>query len=622
LRFKENDELESNGDLQTDVLLGSTAGEIAPAIVIEDLWDLDPEVYKVLSTSSDLEVARKKMLSLLCRMEAHLLSEECLMEQLERYNARECIRVLKNFLSTQNERMSGVSTLSLLFGLAKADDRVCEEVNEAFLMEIFKLLKGAKGESDIYRTHPPEFLHHEGRRAALLRSDYLDEFASDCRERIESYPTGLEKKIIARRRENRERILEYFGGEEEDWWDYRWHLKHVIRTLGPLQDLIQLTQDEKTAVGLAVENDVPFGITPYYLSLMDTEPHRHQDHAVRAQVIPPLDYVKAMAEHRTDRDLAFDFMREHDTSPVDLVTRRYPMIAIVKPYNTCAQICVYCQRNWEIDGVLSPHAMAPLNVLEESLEWFRDHPQVVEVLITGGDPSLMGDRMQDRILAKLAELDHVERIRIGTRTPVVLPMRITDELADIYANYHELPRREVCVVSHYEHPYEVTPESHESVQKLTERGMRVYNQQVFTIENSRRFETAALRIALKRIGVDPYYAFNAKGKEETAYFRVPIARLLQERKEEARILPGIVRTDEPVFNIPALGKNHLRARQHHEYIMLSPTGERIYEFHPWEKNIALADTYVYRDVPIWDYLKRLEDLGENLEEYRTIWYYF
>jgi lysine 2,3-aminomutase len=154
------------------------------------------------------------------------------------------------------------------------------------------------------------------------------------------------------------------------------------------------------------------------------------------------------------------------------------------------------------------------------------------------------------------------------------------------------------------------------------RGIAVYNQQVFTMENSRKFETAALRLLIKQIGVDPYYTFNTKGKEETLWYRVPIARLLQERKEEARVLPGLSRTDEPVFNIPALGKNHLRAWQHHDVIMISPKGERIYEFHPWEKNITNAPTYVYADVPIFDYLMRLQQRGEDMDEYRSIWYYF
>jgi len=122
--------------------------------------------------------------------------------------------------------------------------------------------------------------------------------------------------------------------------------------------------------------------------------------------------------------------------------------------------------------------------------------------------------------------------------------------------------------------------------------------------------------------VAPYYTFNTKGKEETDDYRVPIARLLQEQKEEARLLPGTVRTDEIVFNVPGLGKNYLRAVQHHDIISILPSGRRVYEFHPWEKKLALVDTYVYTDVSIYDYLKRLQKAGENIGNYKTIWYYF
>jgi lysine 2,3-aminomutase len=201
-------------------------------------------------------------------------------------------------------------------------------------------------------------------------------------------------------------------------------------------------------------------------------------------------------------------------------------------------------------------------------------------------------------------------------------MRFTERLGDVLAQHHAPGHREVCLVTHFEHPYEVTPDSMRAIRSLRKRGLMAYNQQVFTIENCRRFETVALRLALKQIGVDPYYMFNTKGKEETRHFRVPIARILQEIKEEARLIPGIARTDEPVFNIPALGKNHLRAWQHHDLLMLSPEGERVYEFHPWEKNIALAPTYIYRDVPIAEFLERLAQRGEDPADYASIWYYF
>ncbi|UCE74334.1 MAG: KamA family radical SAM protein [Methanomassiliicoccales archaeon] len=371
-----------------------------------------------------------------------------------------------------------------------------------------------------------------------------------------------------------------------------------------------------------MKNRIPFGITPYYLSLMDRHLSIGYDHAVRAQVIPPPEYVDKMSEHRRDREIVFDFMGEHDTSPVDLITRRYPGIAILKPFNTCSQICVYCQRNWEIDEVLDPKAMAPKALLKNALSWFDKHKSVGDILITGGDPCIMKDSALGAILEELAKREQIYRIRIGTRTPVVLPMRWTDKLVETISRFHQPGRREIAVITHFEHAYEITPDALEAVQKIRKAGMGVYNQEVFTIEKSRRFETAKLRLDLRSIGVDPYYVFNMKGKEETRRYMVPIARILQERKEEARLLPGLDRTDEPVFNVPKLGKNHLRAWQDHRLVMILPDGSRVYEFHPWEKNIKPVPPYNYIDVPIYDYLEELAIRGENIREYRTIWFYY
>jgi len=346
------------------------------------------------------------------------------------------------------------------------------------------------------------------------------------------------------------------------------------------------------------------------------------DHGIRAQVIPPPDYVDVMAEHRKERDTIFDFMGEHDTSPVDLVTRRYPCIAILKPFNTCAQICVYCQRNWEIDQVLDPHALASKNSISKALTWFDDHQSIGDILITGGDPMIMKDDQIRNILEELSKKEHIYRIRIGTRTPVVLPMRWTDEIVQILSEFHEPGRREITVVTHFEHSYEITPDAMEAVKKIRKAGMSVYNQEVFTVENSRRFQSAKLRHDLKLIGIDPYYLFNMKGKEETQRYMVPIARILQERKEEARLLPGLTRTDEPVFNVPKLGKNHLRAWQDHRVVMILPNGSRVYELHPWEKNMTPVPPYNYIDVPIYDYLEEMASRGENIRDYRTIWFYY
>jgi len=219
-------------------------------------------------------------------------------------------------------------------------------------------------------------------------------------------------------------------------------------------------------------------------------------------------------------------------------------------------------------------------------------------------------------------MDHVVNIRWASRAPVTVPMRITDELAELLGSYVEPGRRNVCFVTHIESAAEITPELAEAVFKLRRQGIYVYNQQVFTVETSRRFQTVANRIAMKKVGVDPYYTFYPKGKEETRDYLTPLARVAQERKEEARLLPGIFRTDEPVFNVPRLGKNHIRAWQDRDLVAIRPDGRRVYLWHPWEKGITPMEPWPYVDNPIYEYLQELERLGEAPAAYESIWYYY
>jgi lysine 2,3-aminomutase len=588
----------------------------------DHLRKYDAELYYELDSSNDLETIRQNLFSLLHKREMFLFSRACDLDTLERSNALNCIGVLKNLFSQRNEEVSRFSTLSTMIEIVRKHSGKIRDNRRAAYTDFFYIDLGSLGRSDIYRETTPSFLSYDGREGAKVRSDYLDIMAERCMKRINSYRSGLDPEVRSSREENRDRILRYLGADSSDWEDHRWHQRNVFTDAHAIAEIVPITNEEGAAIELANIHRLPFGITPYYLSLFDQNTSLEHDHAIRAQVIPPLSYISGILETKAIGRAHLDFMKEGQTSPVDLVTRRYPMIAILKPFNACAQICVYCQRNWEVGNVCDPQAMASPESISRALDWFRSHPMVSEVLVTGGDPALMADKVLVDLLQRLSDIEHVKRIRIGTRLPVVLPMRFTDDMVASIGRFHCPPEKDLCVVTHIEHPYEITPEAVKAIQKLRMRGIAVYNQQVFTTENSRKFETAALRLLLKQVGVDPYYTFNMKGKKETNWYRVPIARLLQESKEEARMLPGLSRTDEPVFNVPALGKNYLRSWQHHDLIAISPGGERIYEFHPWEKNISNAPTFVYADVPILNYLMRLKERGEELDEYRSIWYYF
>ncbi|MBN2411013.1 KamA family radical SAM protein [candidate division KSB1 bacterium] len=596
---------------------------------LQRLWKANPEIYKLLKISPDLESARDALYSYLEKSERTVFALDNNLHILEKATVRECIRVFKSIIGPVNEMRTQFSALEILWKLAQGEKiEQLENVSVGFLVEFINLFQGVTGQSNIYHENRyvekgiPDFLKMKGKKAGSARTEALDDLGLKVQKYLKKYPSGLEDEVVTWRRENRVKILNYFGGKQEDWENYIWHLQNVIRDSKPLLDLIELSDEYKESIKKAVLNRIPFGITPYYLSLMDTQVSIGYDHATRAQVLPPKEFVEKMTKHRAERDELFDFMGEHDTSPIDLVTRRYPVIAILKPFNTCAQICVYCQRNWEIDRVLDHKALASKERINKALAWFDDHKSIGDVLITGGDPMVLKDKQLQYFLENLSAKKHIYRIRFGTRTPVVLPMRWTDDLINLLSKYHDPPKREIAIVTHFEHSYEITPEATEAVQKIRKAGMSVYNQVVYTIENSRRFELVKLRLDLKSIGVDPYYTFNMKGKEETRRYMVPIARILQERKEEARLLPGLDRTDEPVFNVPKLGKNHLRAGQDHRLVMILPDGSRVYEFHPWEKNITPIPPYNYVDVPIYDYLEEIAARGEKVGDYRTIWFYY
>ncbi|MCP4148674.1 MAG: KamA family radical SAM protein [bacterium] len=593
-------------------------------------WHVAPDVYLLLKESNSLDAARQKMMNYLNATEMAFRNDFYELSNAEFILFTYALMALKNIFSKRCERIANSSPIEYLWKAACKGD---SEVKDGFIDEMEHLFRAIKGNTRVYPSHimegmvSPDFEKYKGREAAIKRSDFLDELGTNVDRYLRKYPTGLRPDIEEKRKENKKRILKVFKASEEDWDNYKWQFKNVIKDekgLEKLMQVVKITEEQEKSIRMSLKNTIPFGITPHYLFLMDEEPGKY-DGAIRAQVFPPYEYSQTMVSHKTDRAITFDFMREHDTSPCDNITRRYPKVAILKPVDTCPQICVYCQRNWEIT---SPFDEEEINTkisrknIDKAVKWVAKHEQIIDLLITGGDPLIMNNELIDDLLSKLSQIPHLKSIRIASRTIVAAPQRIDDELISILSKYHDPPNRSIYVVTHFQHPYEICRESAEAIKKIRSIGLNVYNQQVFTFSNSRRFESVALRIALKEIGVDPYYIFNMKGKSEMSDYAVPISRILQERKEEARILPGVFRTDEPVFNVPFLGKNHMRAWQDHELISVMPTGERIYAFHPWEKNIRGVDSYIYKDIALRTYLEKLKEAGEDTEEYRSIWYYY
>ena len=593
--------------------------------LIELLWEVDPKMHRILAESETIQQARNNLFNYLNDLERtyfNIYADSRLSElhDVEKKHAKWCVRVFKNLIRSENEQLAHGSSLSLLWKIAHHRPRAISGVGEGFLCEMVFLSLGIDGKFAFYRQHASLEAEPEAEETpGVLRSRLLDRYADHIRDYISRYRSGLDGDIVRMHGRQRRKMMKHFGVSEAEWNDYRWQLKHIITRKEEIEKFIELTGTEREGLDLARRHNVPVQITPYYLSLFNPEAGTSIDRAVRAQVLPSPQYVMSVAEALASGK-TLDFMGEASTSPIHGITRRYVQILILKPFGSCPQICVYCQRNWELKEL--DNYRINRAELQKAIEWIRDNSSIEEVLITGGDPLTLPDDTLRWVLDSVAGIQHVQRIRIGTRTPITMPGRITGELVAMLKSYQELGRREVCVITHFETGLEMTPETLEAVRKLRRAGISVYNQLVFTYYNSRKFETFHLRKLLKRCGVDPYYTFNTKGKEETRDYRVPIARLLQEWTEEARLAPGLTRTDTPVFNVPTLGKSYLQCWQDHEIVQILPDGSRVYRFYPWESMLKLASPYLFTDTPIYEYLKRLQDDGDDVNDYYTIWYYF
>lgn len=590
--------------------------EWAAACFLEEAVEWLP----LLGRSGDLETIRQSILERVNQKHFQTYADLDGRHELDCVIVRDCARVWRGLLHPRSEQLAGFSVLQALVDTARGMPP--GELTPSFWAEICHLVRALEGRVHL---HDQKFLTLDetlsGREAAIARSTELDLLSGVMAGWMNRYANGLGEEAIFRRAERRDGVLAQLGGSETDWHDWRWHLRHIARNAKDLARLAPLTAEEIERIDRAMEKGIPFGVTPFYASLFDKKGEAGRDLAIRAQVIPPLSYSETFADPEEGEGAA-DFMREADTSPIELITRRYAAIAIFKPYNSCPQICVYCQRNWEINEPLEAHSLAPKKRIDAAIDWLAEHPGIHEVLLTGGDPLVLSNSRLESILDGLAALPHIERIRIGTRTLATLPMRITPALCKLLQSYVIPGRREICLVTHIEHAYEVTPDLARAANRLRRHGISVYNQMVYTFFVSRRFEAALLRRLLRRCGIDPYYTFYPKAKAEMMEYRLPIARMLQERGEEARLLPGMARTDEAIYNVPGLGKNYLNSWQHRDLISIRPNGARVYEFHPWEKKIMPQRTYVGDDVPILEYLQRLAATGEDPAEYDTIWYYY
>lgn len=339
------------------------------------------------------------------------------------------------------------------------------------------------------------------RQKALVRAEQLSLDALSYIKAAKTIETGLStyERTVARKQQ----ILDYTGGSWHDWDDWRWQLKNRIKDAGILADILGMGEVEKKHVE-KVGKQFRWAISPYYLSLI---PDEYYDNPIFCQAVPDI--------RELDEGGSLDPMNEDLTSPAPRVTRRYPDRLIINVTNQCAMFCRHCQRRRNI-GEIDHHAQS--GDITEAIAYVAENHEIRDVLVTGGDALLLNDQYLGWILAELDRIPHVEIKRIGTRTPVTLPQRITPELCAVLRRYPP-----IYVNTQFNHPLEITPESRDACSRLAEAGAVLGNQAVLLKGiNDSPTVMRKLNHELLRIRVRPYYIFHAKDVQGTRHWQTSV----------------------------------------------------------------------------------------------------
>ncbi|MFW6262414.1 MAG: glutamate 2,3-aminomutase [Thermotogota bacterium] len=340
------------------------------------------------------------------------------------------------------------------------------------------------------------------KQLSLNRATELKTRIADFLEAKRHIKNGLD--LTEEFNKNRERIMDALNCTQEQWDDYHWQLANRITEVSLLSRIIDLTERQKQAIKKVGER-YRWAISPYYASLMDKEdPYC----PIRLQGVPTI-------FEDVDQEGKLDPMNEQFTNPAGTVTRRYPDRLIINVTNECAMFCRHCQRRRNIGEEDLPQ---PASVIEESINYIAHNEEIRDVLITGGDPFTMTDRFLENILSKLREIPHVEIIRIGSRTPVTMPQRITDALVSMLQKYHPL-----FINTHVNHPKEITAEAKKAFEKLANAGIPLGNQAVLLNGiNNDKHVMKLLNQELLKVRVRPYYIFHAKHVKGTTHFNTSV----------------------------------------------------------------------------------------------------
>ena len=306
---------------------------------------------------------------------------------------------------------------------------------------------------------------------------------------------------------NRKDIPVWKDITDEQWNDWKWQVSNRLTTVEQIGQVVNLTAQEKEDIE-KVMHGFRVGITPYYASLMDPDDPRCP---VRMQAVPVL-----AETHRSEADM-LDPLHEDEDSPAPGLTHRYPDRVLFLITDQCSMYCRHCTRRrlaGETDGARS------MDDIDKCIEYIRKTPVVRDVLLSGGDCLCVNDKVLETIIKKLREIPHVEIVRLGTRTPVVMPQRITDDLVNMLKKYHP-----IWLNMHFNHPKEMTPEAMEACRKLADAGIPLGNQSVLCrgINDCPHIMRDLVQVLVKN-RVRPYYIYQCDLSLGIEHFRTPVSR--------------------------------------------------------------------------------------------------
>lgn len=592
---------------------------------------------------------------------------------------------------------------------------VGEDVKVETLALLWRFLSGRIGEDEV----SPDFaleLYHQFSRLHAAPSGVPEK--EDVLRWMRRWPDGLNEQVRAIREANKERIMallvrkiehrpassgryvfpeecneaEKLGWVRRWWGEARFHLSMAVKSAAELNRMLDGTLSGETLriYQQAQEKGIPVFVTPYYLSLLNPTGKGYDDAAIRSYVIYSSRLVETFGGIRAwERE---DIVEEGKPNVAGWllpgghnIHRRYPEVAILIPDTmgrACGGLCASCQRMYDFQSRRLNFELEKLKPkenwntrLRKLMDYFEHDTQIRDILITGGDALMSRNATLRNILdavckmavrkrqANLSRPDgekyaELQRVRLGTRLPVYLPMRVDDELLDILRDFRqkavEAGITQLFVQTHFQSPLEVTPESREAIRRILSTGWAVTNQLVYNVAASRRGHTAKLRKVLNSLGVICYYTFTVKGFEENYEVFAPNARSLQESAEEkawGRLAPEaehdflesldgapnkavavrqfcaahdvpFLATDRSVLNLPGIGKSMSFA-----LVGVDAKGRRILRFdHDRTRRHSpiidrVHEVYIRENKPVYRYLLQLQDMGEDMGEYETLWAY-